>query len=104
MFTALPAFLAYEIAHHGLRAYGPSWRPEALMHEDTRGCLLDFCGTRADIEIKLHTGDFCTQCQEGLRAAGMPMERLLRVAEAIRELAAAPQTAASKPNVGQTVP
>lgn len=57
------------------------------MHEDVRGCLLDFCAMRTDIEIKLQTGELCTPCQRALEAAGLPLDRLKRIAEAIRDLA-----------------
>ena len=84
------AFVAYEIAHHGLRALAPDFDPVPLAHEDTRGCLFDFCATRADIEVKLQAADLCPSCRSALETAGLPLDRLLDLAETLRSLATDP--------------
>lgn len=84
------AFVAYEIAHHGLRALAPDFDPVPLAHEDTRGCLFDFCATRADIEVKLQAADLCPSCRSALETAGLPLDRLLHLAETLRSLATDP--------------
>jgi Ca-activated chloride channel homolog len=83
----LEAFLAYEIALHGLRGLGPAWLPERLMHEETRGCLFDFCAARLDVVRKLQAASLCRPCLDVLRRGGVPIDRVQRVADAIRALA-----------------
>ena len=81
------AFVAFETIHHGLRAVAPDFDPLRLAHADTRGCLFDFCETRADIEVKLQAADLCPDCRAGVEQAGLPLERFLRLAETLRSLA-----------------
>jgi Ca-activated chloride channel family protein len=81
------AFVAYEVIQHGLRLLGPAWEPERLAHAETRGCLFDFCAHRSDVDIKLQAADFCPSCHSALVAAGLPMNRLQRLAEVVRTLA-----------------
>jgi Ca-activated chloride channel family protein len=81
------AFVAYEVILHGLRLLGPAWAPEQLAHAETRGCLFDFCAHRADVDIKLQAADFCPSCHSALAAAGLPMDRIQRLAEVVRTLA-----------------
>jgi Ca-activated chloride channel family protein len=86
------AFVAYEAVHHGLRSIAPGFDPLRLAHEETRGCLFDFCATRADIEVKLQAADLCPECRHGLEGAGLPLQACLRLAETIRALATDPPT------------
>lgn len=81
------AFVAFETVHHGLRALAPDFEPLRLAHAETRGCLFDFCETRADIEVKLQAADLCPACRRALEAAGLPLDRFLRLAETLRSLA-----------------
>jgi len=83
--TDLRAFVLYEILLHGLRGYG--WRPEEHFHQDTRGCLFDFCGMRSDIEMKLQVGDFCSDCRRALERAGLYPSPAGEVAHGIQSLA-----------------
>ena len=85
------AFVANEIVRHGLRLVAPACDPDRLMHADARDCLFDFCETRADIEAKLRAAGLCPACATGLQAAGVPVARALRLAEAIRFLATSAQ-------------
>ena len=85
------AFAAYEIVLHALRLLGPSYAPEKLMHDDTRGCLFDFCESRTDVKAKLSAGRVCEPCREALTAAGIPTDRVLNLVNAVRLLAATPQ-------------
>jgi len=81
------AFVAYEILLHGLRTLGAAWSPERLAHAETRGCLFDFCAHREDVDIKLQAADFCPSCHDALRANGIPMDRVQRLAEVVKTLA-----------------
>ncbi len=81
----LRSFVLYEILLHGLRAYG--WRPEEHFHEDSRGCLYDFCGTRSDIEMKLQVADFCSECRKALERAGLYPSPAGEIAQGIQSLA-----------------
>ncbi len=81
------AFVAYEVILHGLRTLGLCWAPEQWMHEDTRGCLFDFCENRQDMEIKLQAADLCPSCRDTLGANGVPLDRLRRLLEVVRTLA-----------------
>ena len=85
------AFAAYEIVLHALRLLAPSYAPEKLMHDDTRGCLFDFCESRTDVKAKLSAGRVCDPCREALTAAGIPTDRVLNLVNAVRLLAATPQ-------------
>jgi Ca-activated chloride channel family protein len=84
----LDAFLAYELVLHGLRLLGRAWRPERLLHEETRGCFFDACVHRPDVERKLQAGELCPACRQTLAAAGAPLDRIDRLAQAVRLLAA----------------
>jgi Ca-activated chloride channel family protein len=84
------AFVAYEIVLHALRLLGPSYAPEKLMHDDTRGCLFDFCESRTDVKPKLLAGQICDPCRQSLAAAGIPADRALNLVNAVRVLAATP--------------
>ena len=85
------AFAAYEIVLHALRLLGPSYAPETLMHDETRGCLFDFCESRTDVEAKLSAGRLCVPCRQALADAGIPGDRVLNLVNAVRLLAATPQ-------------
>jgi Mg-chelatase subunit ChlD len=86
------AFAAYELVLHALRLLSPSYAPEKLMHDDTRGCLFDFCEARADVKAKLAAGRLCDPCRHALTDAGIPDDRVLNLIHAVRLLAATPQT------------
>lgn len=59
----------------------------AIAHEETRGCLFDFCGLRSDIEIKLQTMDLCPSCERGLGGFRIDLDAVKGLCEAVRELA-----------------
>jgi len=81
------AFIAYELVRYGLRVFNPAYDPESLAHEETRGCMFDFCGTKHDIDLKLQTGGLCSPCRNALDDAGIDHERVLRLLDLVRELA-----------------
>jgi Ca-activated chloride channel family protein len=85
---SLEAFLAYEAILHGLRTLGDAWTPEALLHEETRGCLFDACTHKSDVQLKLQAGDLCPSCRQALAAAGAPLGRIEQLAAVVRLLAA----------------
>jgi hypothetical protein len=84
-FTSAPreAFVGYEIVLHGLRGF-PGWDPETVMHQASRGCPFDFCGTKSDIDQKLHVFELCRPCCEALQQAGIPLDEVQEFARAIR--------------------
>jgi Ca-activated chloride channel family protein len=88
--VAAEAFAAYELVLHALRLLSPSYSPDKLMHDDTRGCLFDFCESRTDIKAKLSAGRLCVPCRQALTAAGIPGDRVLNLINAVRLLAATP--------------
>ena len=61
------------------------------MHDESRGCLFDFCENRADVAAKLSAGSVCDPCRLALTAAGIPTDRVLNLVNAVRLLAATPQ-------------
>jgi hypothetical protein len=79
--------VAYEVALHGVRAAKNNHDPDALWHDETRGCMFDFCMERADVEVKLQTFDLCDDCRARLDEWGMPRETLHALADTIRALA-----------------
>ena len=83
------AFAAYEIVLHSLRLLAPAYAPEALLHEETRGCLFDFCESRLDVETKLRSGRVCEPCGRALASAGLQRQAVEHLVHAIRLLAAA---------------
>jgi hypothetical protein len=58
------------------------------MHEETRGCLFDFCESRLDVETKLRRGTLCAACRRALSAAGLPAAIVEELLGAVRRLAA----------------
>jgi hypothetical protein len=83
-----PSFVAYQLVQHDLRLLGPAWAPEQLAHKETRGCVFDFCEYRTDVATKLQAASLCPSCASALAAAGIPMDRLHRLLEVVRTLAA----------------
>lgn len=85
--VSVEAFVVYEILLYGLHALSPRYKVLDIAHEETRGCLFDFCGLRADIEIKLQTMDLCPSCEHRLNNLGIDLTAVKDVCEAVRELA-----------------
>lgn len=94
--SALPpvAFVAHEVALHGLRCH-PGYDPELLFHEETRGCFFDFCRAKGAIDARLASGGLCVACRHGLEAAGVPVDRVEALGAVIRALAEPGAAAAS---------
>jgi Ca-activated chloride channel family protein len=84
------AFVAYEMVLHGSRHGRPGWDPVAAMHEDRRGCWGDACDTRAEIESKLEAGQLCPECRREYERAGVNVKQLLRLLDAVHDLAQRP--------------
>ena len=72
-------------------SWSPSYAPEKLMHDETRGCFFDFCESRTDVRAKLSAGRLCVPCRQALTNAGIPGDRVLNLVNAVRLLAAMPQ-------------
>jgi len=71
-----------------LHETGVNWR--AMWHSESRGCLFDFCEQKADLGLKLKTGDICGDCLTVLRDASVPealLEQAANVMEAQRRRA-----------------
>ena len=81
------AIIASELVFFGLRTISEAYDPRRHLHPETRGCLFDFCEEKSDIGFKLRTGDVCPACRKELARAGVPRERVLRMLDAVRELA-----------------
>ncbi|MCG6921883.1 MAG: VWA domain-containing protein [Acidobacteria bacterium] len=82
------ALVAAEIVFYGLHLLGPGYEPERIGHVETRGCLFDFSRTPADIAALLEGSDLCPSCRDKLAASELSLDRLLKLAEVIRSLAA----------------
>jgi hypothetical protein len=54
------AFVAFQCAAYALRLSAPA----LSLHDDTRGCVQDLCGHKADFHFKLRTADLCPSCGE----------------------------------------
>lgn len=85
--VAMEAYLAYEIVLNGLNNASPRYDLHAIAHEETRGCLFDFCGDKREMEIKLQTMDLCPQCRRHLAGIGIDVDAVLRLTDVVRRLA-----------------
>jgi len=84
----MAAYLAYETVLNGLNNASARYDLLALAHEDTRGCLFDFCLDKRAMEIKLQTMDVCEACRDGLAGMAIDVPGVLRLTDAVRGLAA----------------
>ena len=82
----IASFAAYEALLFGLAALVPGLDPLSLAHEETRGCFLDLCRHKREIEIKLQTMDLCSTCEARLDAMGVPLDKLAEAREIVRTL------------------
>lgn len=87
MLSHLPvqAFLLYQCAAYALRFAVPS----LAMHDETLGCVQDFCKRKHEFGFKLRTADFCPECTEVIARALSKDERgaIIDLLEAARQLA-----------------
>lgn len=81
------ALIAYEGLLHGLRAMNPSYDPIYVMHQESRGCMFDFCQEKAEVEIKLQAGHICTECLGHLSRLGFDTDLVTRAWSAVQQLA-----------------
>lgn len=61
-----------------------------MVHDETRGCLLDFCANKAELSFGLRCADICGDCLEVFRAAGFPtplFEQIAAILESVRRAA-----------------
>jgi hypothetical protein len=86
----MEAFVAYEVLLNGLPALSAHYSPLALSHEETRGCLWDFCWDKREIEIKLQTMDLCSECRTRLATLGIDAGGVSAVCDTVREMASRP--------------
>jgi hypothetical protein len=86
--TAAPSSVV--VAHYVLKGIfnalvtegGVPWRK--LWHEESRGCLFDFCQRKWELALKLRTADICGDCTAAFQGIGIP-DDLLRQTVAIME-------------------
>lgn len=81
------AYLAYEFLLNGLNNGSARYDLLRMAHEDTRGCLFDFCRDKGDMEIKLQTMHLCPDCESQLRGIGIDLEPVRAATDVIRDLA-----------------
>jgi Ca-activated chloride channel family protein len=84
------ALAAYEAILHGLRVLSPLYDPAEFLHEETRGCLFDFCQQKEEVEIKLQAGHICQQCMEQLSNCRIDSHAVAHLWSAVVQLAHAP--------------
>jgi hypothetical protein len=46
------------------------------MHQESIGCVMDFCKNKHEIGLKMRTADICADCQQTLRARNVPHAQL----------------------------
>jgi len=83
----LAAYVAYEILLNGLNNSSPHYDLLRLAHDETRGCLFDFCADKQDMEIKLQTMHLCASCSGALARLGVDLDEMARATDVVRELA-----------------
>ena len=83
----IEAYLVYELLLNSLAVISPHYSPLALAHEETRGCLWDFCGDKREIEIKLQTMDVCPECRRRLETLGIDAGGVAAECDLVRERA-----------------
>ncbi len=81
------AFVAHEIVFYGLGTLSSTYEPRRLLHEDTRGCMFDFCSEKQDIDMQLRTGAICSECSRALYRSDLPVQRVDNLLDAVRRLA-----------------
>lgn len=82
--------IAYEIVANIFRTLlrAEMVLPNPFFHEVARGCMNDLCLKKADISLKLRTGDVCPVCIEGLELQGVNeliLDHGLAIFEGIRK-------------------
>lgn len=87
--SSLPerAMIGYEVLLHGLRAVSSGYAPELFLHDETRGCLFDFCSRKEEVSFKLRAGSLCEPCRRALPEIGISPTGVLSVLETVRALA-----------------
>ena len=87
----LPTLITYEIVQF-IMMFGLSEAQRALLipcgdvnrefaHEQTSGCINDFCEEKRDFALKLRTADICEGCLKQLEEYGASQELLTQVVE-----------------------
>ncbi len=66
--------IAYQVISNVLQLQmsGDLVQKEDCLHKVAIGCMNDFCQNKAQIALKLRTGDICGDCLEKLKAAEVP--------------------------------
>jgi hypothetical protein len=74
-------------------------------HEDTRGCIYDFCRRKSDYSFKIRTADICPECLDFLKALLEPetLETIVALLEKVR-LAALGRDKAPRPSDAHSLP
>ena len=82
------AFVAYELVQHGLRLSAPRGPRSGRRTRSPAAASSTSARTGRASKLKLLTTELCPSCEAALAAAGIPMDRLRRLLEVIRTLAA----------------
>ncbi len=80
--------IAYELLSNILQKHLLAEEPDfrKFAHHRPIGCMNDICLQKADIQLKLRTGDICKPCYERLLAAGVSETSVNEVLEAFEKL------------------
>jgi hypothetical protein len=81
------AFTILNIAQLGMAIHDYS-EINGIVHQQSIGCLNDFCKRKNDVIFKLRTGDICSNCIDKLISrwvSPLKIEQMLRLLEAMRE-------------------
>jgi Ca-activated chloride channel homolog len=81
------AYIAYEVLLNGLHTLSSRFDLLRIAHEETRGCLFDFCRDKHDLEIKLQIMDLCRECRDTLSHMRINYEQVVILCDEIRKLA-----------------
>jgi hypothetical protein len=81
--------VAYHVAVSVLIALWFRSEEEAIarIHSKARGCIMDFCGNKSEVSLKMRTADICESCLQHLSESGLGanvVNHTLRILEDIR--------------------
>lgn len=86
----LKIYLLYQFAFAFVTWAANHVGENALFHEETRGCRMDFCGNKTDLRIGMIAGILCTDCQGDLARLGasqVETDAIRRILEYVRAAA-----------------
>jgi len=80
--------VAYEVAAWILRRYMFATIPDLKkgLHNEPKGCLMDFCENKSDIIFKMRTGDVCKDCLEQINKMDLSRSFVSQVFQVIENI------------------